>query len=182
MSCIELAPGSNYQLLLFSLTHCFSSSSSIREFDAMKNASMDWKAEGDADFIKDSLENGKFYHRFCNETFIPLVQPLDIEDPSKAIEAEFINASMKPSMILALDAALWKKWKPIAETVDNVSADALAAFFTFLYNEYFRTMKEVQTQSECIRLTSALSPQSKEAMLDLSFFAILAKYSISRHY
>ena len=40
--------------------------------------------QGDADFVKGSLEDGKFYHGFCNDTFMPLVQPLTIEDPNKA--------------------------------------------------------------------------------------------------
>ena len=88
-----------------------------------------------ADIVKNSLENGKFYHSFYKDTFMPLVQPHSIGDPSKAIEAEEISAGMKPSMIPTFDAALWEKWKPIAESADKVGADTLGAFLTFLYDD-----------------------------------------------
>ena len=78
---------------------------------------IDTEDQGDADIVKVSLESGIFHHGFENDTFMPLVQPHTFEDSNKAIEAERINASMKPDMILTFDAALWKKWKPIAETV-----------------------------------------------------------------
>ena len=77
------------------------------------------------------LETRQFLHRFLDATFLPMVSPNDIGgDVASAAEHDIV-AGFKPSMAASFDAALWKKWKPVEEVVDEVGGDRLQAFSTF---------------------------------------------------